>query len=183
MTSPDHPPADAATARSTVRPPSPFVRPAVAADAEAIVAVHHAAVHRSACGAYAQEVLDIWSAPPGAARHERMRQVIADGDELVRVVQEGGDVVAFGSIVPRTQELRAVYVHPAAGRRGIGALLLAALETLAREHGLARLQMDASINAEAFYRRAGYGVVERGAHPLRDGLSMDCVRMLKALAA
>ena len=162
-------------------PAAPVVRLAVPADAEAIVAVHFAAVHRSACGAYAQEVLDLWSAAPGAARHERMQQVIADGDELVRVVEQDGEVVAFGSIVPRTQELRAVYVHPGAGRRGIGALLLAALEALAREHGLARLQMDASINAEAFYRRAGYGVVERGAHPLRDGLSMACVRMRKTL--
>jgi putative acetyltransferase len=41
--------------------------------------------------------------------------------------------------------------------------------------------MAASINAEAFYRRAGYEFVERGVHRLGGGVEMACVRMKKHL--
>jgi hypothetical protein len=52
---------------------------------------------------------------------------------------------------------------------------------VALERGAVELQMDASVNAEAFYRRAGYDVVERGTHRLRSGLQMACVKMSKRL--
>jgi hypothetical protein len=42
--------------------------------------------------------------------------------------------------------------------------------------------MAASINAEAFYARHGFAVVERGTHRLHSGVEMACVRMRKALA-
>jgi ribosomal protein S18 acetylase RimI-like enzyme len=41
--------------------------------------------------------------------------------------------------------------------------------------------MDASINAEAFYRRAGYEILERGVHRLRSGREMACLKMKKTL--
>jgi hypothetical protein len=47
--------------------------------------------------------------------------------------------------------------------------------------GIAQLHMDASINAEAFYRRAGYDVIARGTHRLRTGHEMACIRMSKRL--
>jgi GNAT superfamily N-acetyltransferase len=157
------------------------VRPAVAADAVAIIDLHFAAVHRTASAFYSSEVLDSWSRQPDEARYQQIREVIAKGDELVLVAEDDSRVVAFGSIVPRLRELRAVYVHPDAGRRGIGYQLLTALERVALERGAVELQMDASVNAEAFYRRAGYDVVERGTHRLRSGLQMACVKMSKRL--
>jgi hypothetical protein len=39
---------------------------------------------------------------------------------------------------------------------------------------------DASINAEAFDRRAGYEIVERGVHRLRSGHEMACLKMKKS---
>jgi hypothetical protein len=47
--------------------------------------------------------------------------------------------------------------------------------------GLKRLQMDASLTAEAFYRAAGYQIVERGVHRMRTGNMMACVKMVKIL--
>jgi putative acetyltransferase len=158
------------------------VRPAVVADAEAIANVHFAAVHRTASTFYSTAVLDSWSSHPDEGRYGRMREVITGDDELVLVAEMAQGVVAFGSIVPRLAELRAVYVHPDAGCQGIGSQILAMLERLAIERGVSELQMHASLNAEAFYKRAGYVAVERGIHRLGTGQEMACVKMLKTLA-
>src|SRR5208283_3950217 len=93
----------------------------------------------------------------------------------------GARIVGFGSIVPQTSELRAIYVHPDFGRRGVGSQILWALEHLARRHGLTELAMDASLNAEDFYLIHGFAVVERGEHTLSGGARMRCVKMRKAL--
>ncbi len=157
------------------------VRSAVVADAEAIIDLHFDAVHRTASTFYPSAVLDSWSRRPDEARYQRMREIITGDDELVLVAEAASEVVAFGSIVPHLPELRAVYVHPDAGRRGIGSQLLAALERLALERGASELHTHASVNAEAFYRRAGYEVVERGIHRLGTGQEMACVKMFKNL--
>ena len=49
------------------------------------------------------------------------------------------------------------------------------------DRGLLQLHMNASLNAEAFYRRAGYEVLEYGIHRLDTGLEMACVKMKKVL--
>jgi putative acetyltransferase len=157
------------------------IRPATAADAVAIINLHFAAVHETAAACYPREVLDRWSARPDERRYQRIRDAIAKGDELFLVGQDASGVVGFGSILPSAQELHAVYVHPRVGRRGIGSHILVELEHLALEQGVLRLQMDASVNAEAFYRRAGYEVVERGVHRLGGGVEMACVKMRKYL--
>jgi putative acetyltransferase len=157
------------------------IRPATTADAEAIIDLHFAAVHETAATFYPREVLDTWSRQPDEARYQRIRDAVTKGEELFLVAQDASGVVGFGSIVPSAQELRAVYVHPKAGRRGVGARILAELERLAIDCDVSQLQMAASINAEAFYRRAGYEVVERGVHRLGGGVEMACVRMKKHL--
>jgi putative acetyltransferase len=157
------------------------IRPATAADAVAIIDLHFAAVHETAAAFYPHEVLDSWSRLPDEARYQQIRDAIAKGEELFVVAQDASEVVGFGSIMPSLQELHAVYVHPKVGRRGIGSRILIQLEHLARERGVLQLQMDASVNAEAFYQHAGYEVVERGVHRLSGGHEMACVKMKKRL--
>ncbi len=41
--------------------------------------------------------------------------------------------------------------------------------------------MDASLNAEAFYRRHGYETLGPAEHVLDSGVRMACIRMCKAL--
>jgi putative acetyltransferase len=47
--------------------------------------------------------------------------------------------------------------------------------------GVLRLDLDASINFEAFYARHGYAVVERTVHRFQSGHEMACVKMRKVL--
>jgi putative acetyltransferase len=157
------------------------VRPAVEADSEAIIQVHFAAVHTLASAFYPIEVLNSWSRRPDQGRYEQVRQAIANGQELFRVAEDPAGVVGFGSIVPSFEQLKAVYVHPRAARRGVGAAILAQLEQLAISKRCRYLQMDASVNAEAFYVRHDYIIVERGIHRLASGHEMACVKMRKAL--
>jgi GNAT superfamily N-acetyltransferase len=157
------------------------VRAATVADAVDIIDVHHAAVHKTASSSYPPEILDNWSREPDERRYQQMRDIIAKGDELVLVAEGASGICGFGSIVPQLGELRAVYVHPDLGRRGIGSQITAALERLALAKGVADLQMDASINAEPFYRWAGYSVIDRGTHRLSTGHEMACVKMVKSL--
>jgi putative acetyltransferase len=150
-------------------------------DAESILHVHFAAVHQTAASFYTEEIACVWSPPVNAERVEPMRRVLEQQDELVAVAHLDGEIVGFGSIVPAALELRAVYVHPAWGRRGVGTSLLQALEQIALERGMTYLQMEASLNAESFYRRNGFDVIARGTHRLSTGQEMPCVKMQKSL--
>jgi N-acetylglutamate synthase-like GNAT family acetyltransferase len=157
------------------------IRPAVDADAAGVSRVHFEAVRRTAAPFYPPDVIDSWSQEPDERRREQFRRAIVGKDELFLVADRGGEVVGFGSIVPSSGELRAVYVHPDVGRTGVGAAILRDLEQMATATGLSTLHMDASLNAETFYARHGYEVVERGTHRLSGGAQMACVKMRKAL--
>jgi putative acetyltransferase len=155
------------------------IRAATTADAVAVIDLHFAAVHDTAAGYYPPETLDAWSSRPNAARYQRLRDAIAKGEELFVVAETASGVVGFGSILPSQEELHAVYVHPTVARRGIGSQILAELERLAIGRGLRQLHLSASLNAEAFYRRAGYEVIERGVLRLTPATEMACVKMKK----
>jgi GrpB-like predicted nucleotidyltransferase (UPF0157 family) len=78
-------------------------------------------------------------------------------------------------------EVKAVYVHPTAARRGIGAALLHEVEEAARRRGLTVLHLDASLNSVEFYFGARYIEGERRRHVLRSGVAIRCVPMIKTL--
>ena len=150
------------------------------ANAEAIVSVHFAAVHGTAAGRYPPDVLAAWSPPVTPERVERMRQAILSPALRVVVARLGGTVVGFGSLFAEGGEW-SLYVRPEAGRQGVGAALFGALEEQAVRAGLTYLEMDASLNAEAFYIRHGFIVLGYGTRRLQSGVEMACVRMQKTL--
>jgi putative acetyltransferase len=157
------------------------VRPAVTADAEAIVRTHHEAVWNTARSHYSPDVLEAWAVKLADSSYEQVRREILDAELVVLVAESLSRVAGFGMIVPADEELRAVYVDPAFGRQGVGAAILERLEQIAGERGVTRLDLSSSINAEAFYATHGYEVVERTTLRLRSGCEMACVRMTKNL--
>lgn len=157
------------------------IRAANPADAEAIIHVHYAAVHQIASGFYPSEILEAWSGKPGERRYQWMRNLISKGEETVVVGEAVSGVLGFGIFFPELEELRALYVHPDAGRRGIGKTILRGLEAQAAEHGVLRIHLNASLNAEAFYRANGYASLSPGKFTLSAGVEMDCVKMEKRL--
>lgn len=116
-------------------------------------------------------------------RIERVRQGwIESPDRRVIVARGNGQVVGFG-FIHKDGELQSLYIHPDYGRRGIGASILAALEREAIALGLTYLRLNASLNAEAFYRSQGFVVVAPGTYRLASGLEMPCIKMQKDLAS
>jgi putative acetyltransferase len=152
-------------------------------DAAAIVNIHFAAVHQTTAAWYSEEVRLVWSPPVNEERIERMRLIIDQAEAVTLVVRSREAVAGFGSLIPSNCELRALYVHPQWGRRGVGALLLQSLEAEAHKRGVPFLQIDASLNAQRFYERHGFRVLARGLHRFRSGQEIDCVKMRKDLNA
>jgi len=81
-----------------------------------------------------------------------------------------------------TATVRSVFVAPECTRRGIAHALMQRIEVDAADAGVTRLQLTATLSAEAFYRARGYAAEPRGAIELPDGTKFGCVRMRKSIA-
>jgi putative acetyltransferase len=157
-----------------------LVREMRSADARAFLDVHHAAVRGTAVVDYPLTVIEAWAPMP--VTEKAAEQVRANRENEYRLIAEiDGQVVGIGALALESCELRACYVAPAAGRRGVGSALVHEIESAARERGLSMLELDSSITAEAFYRKQGYEVCEPSGHILHNGQRMACVKMRKFL--
>jgi len=129
------------------------------------------------------------------------QQLIKDGAYFV--VEQDGRIVGcggwsrrravFGGDRERTGEdagldpaseparIRAFFVHPEWGRRGIGSCLLAACEDAARNWGFRSAILVATLAGEPLYAAFGYKVVERYEVPLGPDLTLPVVRMSRNL--
>jgi putative acetyltransferase len=166
----------------TIKRPPIVIREMRPEDAQAFLAVHHAAVRSIAAKDYPPAVIEAWAPMP--LNEGAIERVRANPDNEYRVIAEiGGRVVGIGAVVLQIAELRACYVAPNLGRKGIGLALVKAIERAAREHGAAHLELDSSLTAEPFYQTAGYEAIERSEHILHNGQRMVCVRMRKKLGA
>ena len=76
-------------------------------------------------------------------------------------------------------KVRAIFVHPAFARRGLGTLILAHVEAAAQAAGFTRFEMGSTLTGVPLYLLKGYVEVERIAVPLANGESLPVVRMIK----
>jgi GNAT superfamily N-acetyltransferase len=79
-------------------------------------------------------------------------------------------------------KVRAMYVHPAFARRGIGRALLGEIEAAIVSAGFGEAALDATLPGRALYERCGYRVVGETCAELPDGERLRFVCMRKALA-
>jgi putative acetyltransferase len=68
--------------------------------------------------------------------------------------------VGFASLAG-ADEIDMLYVHPAAARQGVAAVLVDALEKLAAGRGAKRVAADASDSAVGFFEHRGYVPLQR----------------------
>ena len=76
-------------------------------------------------------------------------------------------------------KVRAIFVHPDYARLGLGSLILATVESAAREAGFARYEMGSTLTGVPLYRLKGYVEVERIGVPLWNGEALPVVKMVK----
>jgi putative acetyltransferase len=149
-------------------------------DARAFLEIHHAAVHGLAPRDYSPDVIDAWAPMPILDEHVEKVRSNPDG-EMRLIAERDGRIVGIGCLIAGNGELRACYVAPEASRRGVGSAIVGAIESAAREQGIAHLDVDSSVTAEPFYAVLGYEARERSEHILPNGLLMACVKMRKRL--
>jgi putative acetyltransferase len=155
------------------------VRQMLPKDARLFLEIHHAAVRDLASKDYQPTVIEVWAPLP--ITDKAVESFLANPDNEIRLVAEvAGEVVGIGAIVAGKAELRACYVLPEMARKGIGLSLVREIERIAQDLHLTHLELDASVNSEAFYAALGYEVVDRTEHVLSpSGQHMPCVKMQK----
>jgi GNAT superfamily N-acetyltransferase len=150
------------------------LRPARESDRRTLWRIHTQAVETLCVGVYGPHEVATWVRllrPEGYLRPDRPRTVL--------VAERGRRMVGFGQVDTRAGELEALYVVPDEVGQGVGSTLLAALESAAWHDGVPLLVLDASLNAEAFYRRHGYVWMHAARRPLTPDVQLACVRMQK----
>ena len=97
----------------------------------------------------------------------------------------GNDGQAGGArmLVPGAEpaRVRAMFVHPAYARRGLGRKILEACEEDARREGFTVAEMMATLPGVPLYRACGYEEVAPFDVMLPNGVALPCIRMRKAL--
>lgn len=156
------------------------IRPATPEDAEAILIAHHAAIRAKAASFYPADVIEAWTYPITPEKIKLQYEELQDTELICLVAEHSTGVFGFAMAIPSQEELRAVYVAPNPYPK-IGSSLLQKIEKLCIEKGCKKLEMDASINAEAFYNQHGYLSLEKSFHTFQSGKSMQCVKMVKQL--
>lgn len=150
------------------------LRPAREADRRALWRIHTRSVRELCHGAYSAREVRTWVAllrPEGYLRPDQPRTVL--------VAERGRRLVGFGQLDARGGELEALYVLPEEVGQGIGTMLLSSLEVLAWRAGAPALRLDASLNAESFYRERGYRPMQVAQRIITPDVQLACVRMEK----
>lgn len=140
------------------------------------MSVHAAAVTGIRTALYTAEEIEAWATPKKLESYQESLRT-----KEFFVAEEDGVIVGFGVLNPESAEVEAVYVSPAAGRRGIGLEILRKLEETARARGLRVLRLNASLNAAPFYEKAGYVAQERSTYRLSTGVEIACIPMVKVV--
>jgi putative acetyltransferase len=154
----------------------PVQRPATEADLAALWSLRTRAVRIGCAAHYSPDVIDTWAAAPPPAT---MPLLVRAGGGIV--AEEEGAVLGYAVLDADTGEIDAVFVEPSSQGCGIGQALLQTLETMARDRALDVLFLSASLNAVAFYRRAGFRVLRERLYPHRSGIAIRAMLMEKRL--
>jgi putative acetyltransferase len=156
-----------------------LVRPLNADEGRIYLEIVNSAIRGLAVSHYPPDAIDGWAVP---VNDDTVQDLMLNTEREIRLIAElDGMAVGIGALILERSELRACYVSPQATRRGCGSALVHEIERLARENGLTRLELAASLNAEPFYAAHGYEVRERSDVVLRNGHKMAAVWMTKNL--
>jgi predicted GNAT family N-acyltransferase len=114
-----------------------MVRPATAQDMPAVFALRH----------------EVFVLGQGVPEDLERDELDALSDHVVALVD--GQVVGTGRLLP-TATVGRMAVADSARRQGVGAAVLACLESRARSRGFGVVELHAQLHAAGFYEKAGY---------------------------
>jgi putative acetyltransferase len=136
--------------------PTPALRPFLSADTPVLAAIFAAAIEDLTGDDYSSEQQEAWASV--ADDEEEFGKKLAG--ELTLIATLGNAPVGFASLKGK-DHIDMLYVHPSAAGQGVASSLLDALERLAGGRGATSLTVDASDNAQEFFRKRGYVARQR----------------------
>jgi len=132
------------------------LRPFLPADTPVLAAIFAAAIEELTGDDYTEEQQEAWAAV--AEDEDEFGRKLAS--ELTLIATLRNAPVGFASLKGKDQ-VDMLYVHPSVAGQGVASMLLDALEKLAGGRGADKLTVDASDNAQDFFRRRGYVAQQR----------------------
>jgi putative acetyltransferase len=136
--------------------PKPALRPFLAEDTPVLAAIFAAAIEELTGDDYNEAQQQAWAAV--AEDEAQFGKKLAGELTLIATVQNSP--VGFASL-KGNDHIDMLYVHPSLAGQGVASMLCDALERLAGSRGAKSLTVDASDNAEEFFRKRGYVARQR----------------------
>jgi putative acetyltransferase len=135
---------------------TPALRPFLPADTPVLAAIFAAAVEQLTGDDYSEAQQEAWAAI--ADDEEEFGKKLAG--ELTLIATLRNAPVGFASLKGK-DHIDMLYVHPSAAGQGVASALCDALEKLAGGRGAKSLTVEASDNAEPFFKKRGYVAKQR----------------------
>ena len=157
--------------------PKPGLRPYLPADLPMLAAIFVASIEELTGDDYSEAQQEAWA--QAAEDEEAFGQKLAGQLTLIATIQSAP--VGFASL-RGADHIDMLYVHPSATGQGVASMLVEALEKLAGARGAKHLAVDASDNAEPFFKKRGYVAMQRNTVTL-NGEWLANTTMQKTLAA
>src|SRR5258708_3760167 len=135
---------------------APALRPFLPDDTPVLAAIFTAAVEELTGDDYSREQQEGWASV--ADDEEEFAKKLAG--ELTLIATLRSAPVGFASLKGK-DHIEMLYVHPSAAGQGVASALCDALERLAGGRGAKSLTVDASDNAQDFFKKRGYVAKQR----------------------
>ena len=157
--------------------PKAALRPFLPADTPVLAAIFVAAIQELTGDDYSEAQQEAWAS--AADDEAELGKRLAGQLTLIATLQNSP--VGFASL-KGPDHIDLLYVHPGAAGQGIASMLCDALEKLAGARGAKSLTVDASDNAEPFFKKRGYVGMQRNTITV-NGEWLANTTMQKTLAA
>ena len=135
---------------------TPALRPFLPADTPVLAAIFAAAIQELTGDDYDETQQEAWASV--ADDEAEFGKKLAG--ELTLIASLKNAPVGFASLKGK-DHIDMLYVHPTAAGQGVASALLNALEKLAGARGAEKLTVEASDNAQEFFRKRGYVAQQR----------------------
>jgi len=143
-------------------------------DVAALKSLIHRTIARCYPGQYCAEAIRFFM---NYHSDEAIRRDAREGCTVV--LERAGRIVGTGTLVG--DEIKRVFVDPAAQRLGAGRRIMQYLEDKARSSQVPTIKLDASLPSKAFYDKLGYATMEKAFLPVENGRRLDFFKMQKIL--
>ena len=124
------------------------IRKALYTDRDTLSQLHIASIKRLCCHHYTREQLEVWSSVLTPSIYD---QALKEKVFLVAVDSQQA-LLGLGILDVQNKEISAIYIHPDAVGKKIGAKLLNELENIAQNNNIEKIIVNSTLNAEGFYK-------------------------------